>query len=84
MKIIKIKKNYNVYKVDGWNNYFSMHSTLCHDEQLSGERLSIMFALKFELQKHLVTQEYSSLSSIMNVALRTDVRREDNETRSED
>ena len=38
------------------------------DERISNYRTK----LKWELQKHLVTQEYSRLSDIMNVALRTD------------
>ena len=42
--------------------------TMNEEERVNSYRTK----LKFELQKHLVTQEYSSLSSIMNVALRTD------------
>lgn len=42
--------------------------TMEKDERINSYRTK----LKYELQKHLVTQEYTELSDIMNVALRTD------------
>jgi hypothetical protein len=42
--------------------------TMNEEERVNSYRTK----LKFELQKHLVTQEYARLTDIMNVALRTD------------
>ena len=68
----KLAKLHQTGSVEAFNQAFmqviSLIPTMNEEERINSYR----YKLKFELQKQLVTQEYHSLSAIMNVALRTD------------
>lgn len=68
----KLAKLHQTGSVESFNQAFmqlmSLIPTMNEEERINMYR----YKLKFELQKQLVTQEYTSLSAIMNVALRTD------------